>query len=242
MEVTSTSSSSSSSNELTAISGNGTQDDLTNQFLVLMLAELEHQDPTDPIDSTEYVTQLAQFSQVESLENIRANQNTQMVLMENASIVQSSSLIGKDAYVPSNQFTVDDNDVMYGKAYLEHATETTSIDVKNDQGEVVKTIQLGPQEEGDLEYRIDPVELGLAHGDYTIEVAAMADDEVTNPQTFLAGEIERIHFISASGVMMAQMNNGLGTVSVLDISEVAEGALDELDADPIEQQAALAYQ
>jgi len=33
-------------------------------FLALMTAQLNHQDPTKPVDNTEYVAQMAQFSMV----------------------------------------------------------------------------------------------------------------------------------------------------------------------------------
>ncbi|WP_298439534.1 flagellar hook capping FlgD N-terminal domain-containing protein [uncultured Ferrimonas sp.] len=199
--------------------------ELKNQFLTLMLAEIENQDPTNPMDSTEYVTQLAQFSQVESLENIRTNQGTEQVLMENANIVQSASLIGKNALVPTDQFRSDGSTVLQGKMFLEHATDATTVEIKNSAGVVVATKELGPQEEGDVEFSLDSAALKLSDGDYSFKIKASSGDETNQPQTFLAGDIERIHFVSSSGVMMAQMSGGLGTVSVLEISEVAQGNL-----------------
>ena len=38
-----------------------------NQFLQLLVAQIQHQDPTNPTDSTAFVTQLAQFSSLEQL-------------------------------------------------------------------------------------------------------------------------------------------------------------------------------
>nr|WP_307955385.1 flagellar hook capping FlgD N-terminal domain-containing protein [Shewanella putrefaciens] len=63
-----------------------------------MIAQIKNQDPTKPLNSAEYISQLAQFSQVESLEGMRKNQSNQMIMMENLGIVQSASLIGKNAW------------------------------------------------------------------------------------------------------------------------------------------------
>ena len=42
-----------------------------SQFLLLLVAQLESQDPLNPMDGTEFVAQLAQFSSLEELINIR---------------------------------------------------------------------------------------------------------------------------------------------------------------------------
>ena len=41
-----------------------------NDFLQLMMDQLQNQDPTQPMDSTTFVTQLAQFQQLESTNNM----------------------------------------------------------------------------------------------------------------------------------------------------------------------------
>ena len=38
-----------------------------NEFLQLLVAQIQYQDPTSPTDSTAFVTQLAQFSSLEQL-------------------------------------------------------------------------------------------------------------------------------------------------------------------------------
>ncbi len=43
------------------------------QFLRLLVAQLQGQNPLDPKDGTEFVTQLAQFSSLEQLINIRTD-------------------------------------------------------------------------------------------------------------------------------------------------------------------------
>ena len=54
------------SNNTTA--GQGVQ--LRNEFLQMMVAQIQNQDPTNPLDGAQYVTQLAQFSMVEGVEGL----------------------------------------------------------------------------------------------------------------------------------------------------------------------------
>ncbi|WP_035385150.1 flagellar hook assembly protein FlgD [Ferrimonas futtsuensis] len=194
--------------------------DLKNEFMTLMIAQIENQDPTDPLDANEYVAQLAQFSQVESLEYIRQNQSAQMTMMENAAIVQSASLLGKQAMVPADGFTLS-GEAVGGKLYLENSAESVQVQLIDDKGEVAATLDLGSQGKGDVPFAVDPQKLGLVDGEYRLKVTATAGDSELPVNTFVRAPIEKIHFASASGMMMAEMGNGLGTISVLNISEVS---------------------
>lgn len=193
---------------------------LKNEFMTLMIAQIKNQDPTKPLNSAEYISQLAQFSQVESLEGMRKNQANQMVMMENLGIVQSASLIGKNAMVPVSEFALDAEKVE-GKVYLENAVESLDIEIVNSEGQVVHTLQLGAQTLGDIRFAIDPEELGLAKGQYEIKAKAIVGENSLIAPTYIKAPIERIHFSSASGMMMAEMGQGVGVISVLNISEVS---------------------
>jgi len=61
-----------------APSQTGSPDDVNeNQFLQLLVAQIQYQDPTNPTDSTTFVTQLAQFSSLEQLIAIRGDLDSQ---------------------------------------------------------------------------------------------------------------------------------------------------------------------
>jgi flagellar basal-body rod modification protein FlgD len=44
-----------------------------DDFLNLLVTQLQHQDPLNPAESTEFTAQLAQFSSLEQLSNINDN-------------------------------------------------------------------------------------------------------------------------------------------------------------------------
>lgn len=204
-----------------AIRANGNDpDSLKNEFMSLMIAQIKNQDPTNPLDASEYLGQLAQFSQVESLEAMRNNQKNQMTMMENLGLVQSASLIGKQAMVPADSFTAGDQ-AINGKVFLEHSASSVTIEINDLNGETVQTLELGTQAAGDVDFQINPEGLGLPPGEYQLKVQASDGDKALKAQSFLSGEISKVHFVSAKGMMMAELANGLGTVSVLDISEVS---------------------
>lgn len=70
-----------------------------NEFLKILAAQLQNQDPMNPSSNTEFVAQLAQFSSLEQLQNI-ANSLSAM------SLLQSAGLIGKTAVAQFNDTNI----------------------------------------------------------------------------------------------------------------------------------------
>ncbi len=62
-----------------------------NDFLQLMVAQLQNQDPLNPTDSSQFMSQIAQFSSVE--QGINANTKLGQLLV-NSNISQASTMIG----------------------------------------------------------------------------------------------------------------------------------------------------
>ena len=86
-------------------------------FLLLLVTQMQYQDPLEPTSNTEYVAQLAQFSELEQMENL------------NSTTVNTSaySLVGKDVKVEQKsstgqvtevQGTVDYVTIQNNKAYV----------------------------------------------------------------------------------------------------------------------------
>jgi flagellar basal-body rod modification protein FlgD len=71
--------SASSSSSLAAVSASTTQVS-EQQFLQLLVAQLQNQDPLNPMDGTQFVSQLAQFSELEQM--IGVNQGVQQLVVD----------------------------------------------------------------------------------------------------------------------------------------------------------------
>jgi flagellar basal-body rod modification protein FlgD len=71
-----------------------------DQFLQLLVAQLQNQDPLTPTDSTTFITQLAQFTQLEQTQRQTATFDQVLKLQQ---LTSGSALIGKTVeYTPTN--------------------------------------------------------------------------------------------------------------------------------------------
>lgn len=70
-----------------------------DDFLLLLITQLENQDPLNPMDSTDMLAQLAQFSSLEQMQNM----NTQLEgLRQDYTLMQSALLTGQNVNLELN--------------------------------------------------------------------------------------------------------------------------------------------
>ncbi|EAR57300.1 flagellar basal body rod modification protein [Photobacterium sp. SKA34] len=191
---------------------------LKNEFINLMVAQIQNQDPLNPLDGTEYVGQLAQFSQVESTENMAKLMQNSMVLLDNMQVLSTAGLVGQTVYVEGSEIELADDKQQKGRIELNHASNTVSI-VLTDQLGNQKIMPLGPKNKGDVEFTIDPNALDLAKGKYQISIEVEKD--LPQPSVLLAGEVSQVRVPSNGGAALVNVE-GIGQVPFYQISQFGE--------------------
>jgi len=111
---------------LTSLTGN------YNDFLKLLMTQLQHQDPTSPMDTTQFTSQLVQYSSVEQQINTNSSLTQLIQLTQGGEILQASSLVGKPVTVASDHIALQG-----GKGAVRFDTTTSqpvSLGVYSDAG------------------------------------------------------------------------------------------------------------
>lgn len=78
-----------------------------NQFLTLLVTQLENQDPLDPMDSTEFTSQLVQFASVEQQIYQNANLEQLVNFQQNTQISSMVNFIDKVVEVPGQALPLE---------------------------------------------------------------------------------------------------------------------------------------
>ncbi len=116
---------------MSAISGATSASFNQDQFLQLLVAQLQNQDPSSPVESKEFIAQLATFSQLQGIQSLNATFSESLKLQQ---LTQGTSLIGKtvDYNLPGGGASltgkVDSVSVLDGKYSLVIGTAKIGLD------------------------------------------------------------------------------------------------------------------
>jgi flagellar basal-body rod modification protein FlgD len=114
-----------------------------DDFLTLLVAQLQHQDPLNPAESTEFTAQLAQFSSLEQLQNIDTTLTGFEVYQSTLNNIQSSGFIGKTVTASGSLFGVKDGAPDPIRFDLANGADSVYVQVYDDYGNFVSDIQAG---------------------------------------------------------------------------------------------------
>jgi flagellar basal-body rod modification protein FlgD len=136
-------SSSTSSTTTTSTSKTGSADVLgKDDFLKLLLVELQHQDPTSPMDSDKILTQTAQLSSLEASENTNKALSDLSAQLKQTVNANSTSVIGKMASLGYNAIKLEDSKAEY-EVYFPKEIKDGTLTIKDANGNTVQTVDLG---------------------------------------------------------------------------------------------------
>ena len=193
-----------------------------NDFLNLLVAQLQNQDPLSPMDSTAFTSQLAEFSSLEQLSNV--NENLEYLQMYQASInnAQAVSFIGKniDALGSSIKLESGENEEIHFE--LSQDSSSVFINIYDETGSLVKYIENGPLGEGKQSVEWDGTDNGgnpLPEGIYKFEVMAVnANGDKVQTATYISDRVTGVTFKNGVTYLLA----GGMKIPIGDVIEVSE--------------------
>lgn len=184
-------------------------------FMQLLVAQIQNQDPLNPTDGTEYVSQLAQLTQVQSMENMSQLMANSSVLMDNLQTLTTGNLVGQHVMVQTDAINSDGETHIDGRLTLEHAAGVVTVIVKDSSG-VEHKIELGKQGAGQVDFTIDPTEMGLSEGKYTLSVVTDTGEEKVPVE--VGGTVTNVR-IPLDGSPTVLNINGIGDIAYNNITQ-----------------------
>ncbi len=120
-----------------------------DDFLLLLTAQLQNQDPLSPLDPTEFTAQLAQFSSLEQLLDINNNLESLQLYAMAGNNAAYADLIGKTVTASGGSLDVQGGAVSGPLAFeLEGDASAVFIDIYNESGTLVKSLIAGEHAAG----------------------------------------------------------------------------------------------
>ncbi len=187
-------------------------------FLKLLVAQLQHQDPLNPADPTEFTSQLAQFGQLEQLTNANKNLEQLGTMSGEMEKMSALSLIGQDVVAEGSGFTFNGESMQLGYR-LDTPADKVTLYVQNQSGSTLTTITARETDSG--QYFVDwdgytDSGMPLVPGDYSLIVHAMdADEKIIDSKSLIKGRVESVD-LSGSTV---QLDTSSGSFALGNIAQ-----------------------
>ncbi len=118
-----------------------------DDFLNLLVAQLQHQDPLDPQENSEFIAQMAQFSGLE--QQVNTNERLDQLISAQGNVEQMSafSLLGRNVIVASEDLYLQGDSVELGFS-LDGEADDVTLEVLDEDGKVVTSFSMDDLKQG----------------------------------------------------------------------------------------------
>ena len=195
-----------------------------DDFLNLLVTQLNNQDPLSPQDNGEFIAQLAQFSQLEGTNNLNASMETLLSSYQSSQALQASSLVGRKVIVPSDRAEVDTSQTFKGSLTLPASSANVAVNVYDRGGALVNTINLGQQTAGNVSFMWDGKGADgnlLPPGTYRFEARAAINNETVALATNLPANVDSVTLGQGGGELMLNLA-GLGSIGLSKVQVIGQ--------------------
>jgi len=191
-------------------------------FLKLMVTQLNNQDPMSPMENGDFLGQIAQFSTVSGIGDLQASFSDFASSISNDQALQAANLVGRRVSVPLQSGVLNAGGSIDGELTLPASSPDVSINITDQNGQLIKTISLGSQTAGPVPFSWDgnlADGSAAAPGAYNISAQARIDGQNFELDTQVLADVESVT-LGGLGKSLQLNLSGLGSVPFTDISRI----------------------
>ena len=192
-----------------------------DQFLALLVTQLQHQDPMNPMDSSQFASQLAQFSSLEQLTQLNASVDQELQVGQLNTLVGqtqfSATLMGKSVVAAGDKVSIPATGSATIRVDVGGTGGKAPLKLLDSSGKTVAERDLGTVAGGTQTLTLPS---DLPAGDYTYQLDVKgAGDTAVPVTTYTSGVVDGVLFKDGA------IHLRLGTLEVAlnDVSELDPG-------------------
>jgi len=193
-------------------------------FLTLMLAQLQNQDPTSPVDSNEFLSQLASLSEVQGITQLNTSFSALSSSLTSSQALQASALLGHQALVASSTGTLGaGGGTLSGAVGVPQTTSQVTLNITNSSGVLVQSLNLGAQSAGLANFSWNGQTSSGARapaGTYTLSAQVAGVSGGTAVTTLVNGTVDSVTMGAGSTGLTLNIA-GLGSVPFSSVQQIS---------------------
>jgi len=205
----------------TSSTGAGTESLGQSDFLTLMTAQMQNQDPFDPVDNTQMVAQMAQFSQLSGITEMSTTLKSIEAQLSATTSSDAMSYVGRTVLTEGSTAYPRTAGGFAGSVELDAAATSVNLSITNENGEVVKTVDLGAHDAGTINYDWDGTRdngESAGEGPFTVTASARNDTQSVTSRTLVWAPVQSVSMPSSGDTILTLP--GIGQVSTSAVRSV----------------------
>jgi flagellar basal-body rod modification protein FlgD len=198
----------------TAASTTGAQ--IQDQFMKMLVAQMQYQDPTNPMDSSQMTSQLAQINTVDGINQLNATMTAMSATLQTSQAYQAAGLIGKTVMAPGSSFNLTNSAASFGVQVPTGGASSVAVNILNASGQVVDSMNLGSQGAGVIPLSWNGQDASgntLPDGAYTLQVIANSGGVPVAVTGLTSATVKAVSTASTGGAQLILSNNSTTTLS-----------------------------
>ena len=193
-----------------------------DDFLTLLVAQLQNQDPLNPTDTTEFTSQLTEYSQLEQLFNLNDSIDKLAESRNNSERLSALSMIGKEVLVEGSSFQLGEGTTEIGYK-VDGTASAIQFHIQDSTGQRVATLNATELTTGTHSLTWQGVDENGEHlpaGKYSIviESQSSAEGETVGVSPLVRADVTGVDLGDGGAVLITDV----GEFSMTDIHGVYE--------------------
>ncbi len=196
---------------------------LQEDFLTLMTAQLQNQDPFEPMDNGEFLSQMAEFGTLDGIGNLESSFEDLAASLYSNQALEASTMVGKNVLVANDEGYFDGTNAMEGAVDLPSSVTDLTVTITGESGQIIRQYDMGIQPTGMVEFSWDGMDSNgnmMPAGSYHVTTEATINGSNTALETLVEGVVESVT-LNAGGAGLTFNIKGIGEATFDDIKQIS---------------------
>lgn len=191
-------------------------------FLRLMVAQVQNQDPMQPQANGEFLSQLAQFSTNDGINKMQDSLQQLASSLQSNQALQASALVGRKVLVNSGRLNLGAEGDVKAAIDMPAGLSNPTAKIYSKSGELIKTMPLGQPTPGFFQFSWDGKgenNQRVEAGEYTVEVHGVYSGKEVSLKTMTSANVDSVS-LGQNGEGLKLNVAGIGSVSLDEVRQI----------------------
>ncbi len=193
-----------------------------DDFLELMLTQIQNQDPLNPMESGDFLSQMAQFGTVNGITELQKSFSSLATSMQSSQALQASTMVGNSVLVQGSTTELAAGGESSGAVDLPQSTSNLTVSVMDATGQTVRTIDLGSQTAGLTKFTWDGRDNNgqpVVPGNYSFQATSNVNNQSVAQSVYVYAKVDSVTLSKTGGEPSLNLN-GVGSVGISQVREI----------------------